>query len=183
MDAMDAVEILKAEHLAVKNSMAEIVRSVDANRKLQFAAFKRELELHDAIEREVFYPWISGNPKTYGFQGMDTETRRAVAKAMRNLENLPVESQDWFPYFKAIQGILSRQMDTEEFTVFERVGEALDPDELDELGRRMVYERHQRLASDVRPGSRRPDAAPPRLPTRSMGAMAKAREDGGSTTY
>ena len=183
MDAMDAIEILKAEHIAVKNSMAEVVRSVDANRKLLFAAFKGELELHDAIEREVFYPWISGNPKTYGFQGMDTETRRAVAKAMRNLEALPIESRDWFPYFKAIQGILGRQMATEELSVFERVTEALGADELDELGRRMVYERHQRLASDVRPGSRRPDAAPPRMPSRSMGRPSRTQDDGGSTTF
>jgi hypothetical protein len=172
MDAMDAIEILKAEHRAVKGSMAEVVRTVDGNRKSLFAAFKRELELHDAIEREVFYPMIGANPKTFGFQGMDTETRRAVAKAMRNLEALPVDSPDWFPYFKAIQGILGRQMDTEEFSVFERVKEALQPDELDELGRRMVYERHQRISSSV----------PPRLPSRSMGGPAKANADE-STTY
>jgi hypothetical protein len=183
MDAMDAIEILKAEHRAVKGSMAEIVRGVDGNRKNLFAAFKRELELHDAIEREVFYPMIATNPKTYGFQGMDTETRRAVTKALRKLEALPVDSTDWFPYFKAIQGILGRQMDTEEFSVFERVRETLGPDELDELGRRMVYERHQRISAAVRPSLGRADSSPPRLPSRSMGAASKGQTDGGSTTF
>jgi len=183
MDAMDAIEILKAEHKAVKASMAEIVRGSDGNRKILFAAFKRELELHDAIEREVFYPMISAHPRTFGFQGMDTETRRAVAKALRNLETLPADSTDWFPYFKAIQGILGRQMDAEEFSVFERVREALGPDELDQLGRRMVYERHQRISAAVQPPRGTASAAPPRLPSRSMGAAPKAQGNGGSTTF
>lgn len=94
-----------------------------------------------------------------------------------------MDSTDWFPYFNAIQGILSRQMDTEEFSVFERVREALEPDELDALGRRLVYERHQRISAAVRPSLGRADAAPQRLPTRSMGAVSKAQTDGGSTTF
>jgi len=183
MDSMDAIAILKAEHNAVKSSMVEIVRSIDANRKNLFAAFKRELELHDAIEKNVFYPAISSNPKTFGFQGMDTETRRAVAKALRNLEALPTDSTDWFPYFKAIQGILGRQMDAEEFSVFERVREALEPGELDELGRRMIQERHQRLALPAATGSTRPDAAPQRLPARSHGAPPSRPDNGGATTF
>jgi hypothetical protein len=176
MDAMDAIEILKAEHKAVKGTMVEIVRSVDGNRRILFAAFRRELELHDSIERDVFYPSINTNPKTFGVQGMDTETRRAVAKAMRNLNAMPVESPDWFPYFKAIQGILGRQMDTEEFTVFERVKDALPAQELDELGRRMVYERHQRLASAS-------GAAPQRLPSRSAESNGAEARRNGPTTY
>jgi hypothetical protein len=183
MDAMDAIEILKAEHKAVKGAMTEIVRSVDTNRRNLFAAFKRELGLHDAIEREVFYPCISANPKTFGFQGLDTETRRDVARAMKNLEKLPFDSSDWFPYFQAIQGILGRQMDTEEFSVFERVREALHSDELDELGRRMVYERHQRILIPAGAGPGRSEEAPQRRPSRSQGAGPKNAGDGGPTTY
>jgi hypothetical protein len=181
MDAMNAIEVLKAEHKAVKATMAEIVRSVDSNRKILFMAFKRELELHDAIEKGVFYPAISANPKTFGFHGMDTETRRAVTKALKNLETLPLDSKDWFPYFRAIQGILGRQMDTEEFSVFERVREVLDAEELDELGRRMIYARLERIAGGAGTGSTRTDASPPRLPARSFGAPKPGRNDGPTT--
>ena len=169
MDAMDAIEILKAEHKAVKSAMTNIVLSIRADRTGLFTAFARELERHDAIERDVFYPSIAANPKTFGFQGVDTETRRAVSIAMRNLDALPVESNDWLLYFKTIQGILRRQMDTEEFSVFERVREALHPDEWDELGCRLVHERRQRGLIAAGAGSSRADAAPQRRPTRSLG--------------
>jgi hypothetical protein len=63
-------------------------------------------------------------------------------------------------------------MDTEEFSVFERVQEALHPDDLAEVGRRMVYERHQRILLADRQGSNRRAAAPQRLPTRSPKSAA-----------
>jgi hypothetical protein len=141
---MDAIEILRAEHQAVKAKMFEILRSADADRKSLFAPFKREYELHDGIKTDVFYPAIASNPKAFGLKGMDPEARRVIANALRNLDSLPGDSKDWFPYFRAIQGILKRQIDLEDIKVFEQVREAFGPDVLEELGRRMVDERRRR---------------------------------------
>jgi hypothetical protein len=177
MDDMDAIEMLKAEHKAIKDAMAALARSASADRNGLFTAFKRDLKMHDDVEKYFFYPSINSNPKAFGFQGLDTETRRDIARAMKNLEALPFGSSDWFPYFQAIQGILKRQMDTEEFNVFERVREALTRDELEELGRRMVYERHQRVLAAAEPDSNRGDLAPQRRPSRSQEAQPKTPKE------
>jgi hypothetical protein len=141
---MDAIDLLRAEHKAVKDSMFLIGRSVDVGRKVLFTAFKREFELHDGIEADIFYPMIATNSKTFGLHGMEPEARRVVYNALRNLDALPYDSKDWFPYFRAIQGIVVRQIDQEEFKVFERVREAFGPIMLGELGRRMAHERQLR---------------------------------------
>ena len=141
---MDAIEILRVEQQALKGMMLEIAHSMDANRKNLFAPFKREFELHDGVKLDIFYPSIASNPKTAGLKAMDPEARRVVANAFRNLGALPLDSKDWFPYFRAIQGILVRQMAVEDTRVFEKVHEAFSPIILGELGRRMVDERRRR---------------------------------------
>ena len=143
---MQAIEMLKSEHKAIRRMMTEVACSGEIDRRALFPAFKRELELHDAVETSVFYPAISANPKTRGLAGMDTEARRVVAKAMKSLGSMPAGSKDWQPYFRAIKGILLRHMDDEEFGALDSIAVALSPGELDALGSRMAHER-QRLTA------------------------------------
>jgi hypothetical protein len=143
---MQAIEILKSEHQAIRRLMTEVACSAEPDRKAFFLAFKRELDLHDAVETSVFYPAISANPTTCGMAGMDMEARRVVAKAMKSLESMPAGAKDWVPYFRAIKAILFRHMEDEEFGALDSVGAALSATELAALGARMAHER-QRLTA------------------------------------
>jgi hypothetical protein len=148
---MQAIGILKSEHQSVRRLMIEVACSGEADRKRQFLVLKRELELHDAVETNIFYPAIRANPRTCGLAGMDTEARRVVAKAMKSLESMPIEAKDWLPYFRAIKGILQRHMEDEEFGSLDGVGMALSADELLALGTRMTAERQHLITGNLLP--------------------------------
>jgi len=62
---MDAIEILKSEHRKFKISMDEILRSGDSQRTGLLDAFKREIEMNNAIEEGAFYPAIHFSLNTF----------------------------------------------------------------------------------------------------------------------
>jgi len=150
---MQATKILKSEHQAMRRLMTEVACSGETGRKALFLLFKRELELHDAMETRVFYPAISANRRTCGLAGMDTEARRVVAKALKSLESMPIGAKDWLPYFRAIKGILLRHMDDEEFGALDSVEKALSVGELEVLGIQLAYERQRMIVGSLAPVS------------------------------
>lgn len=63
---MDALTLLKRDHDAVKTILQELDRTTDRGVKTReelFTKVKQELEVHEAIEEEIFYPTLKEHPK------------------------------------------------------------------------------------------------------------------------
>lgn len=64
---MDAVKLLKQDHDEVKGMLAELESTTERAEKTRtesLATLKHELEAHEAIEEEIFYPPLKEHPKT-----------------------------------------------------------------------------------------------------------------------
>lgn len=134
---MDAIEMLKAEHKGAKNAMEQILTSPPAKIKGLFETLSKELETHDRIEEQIFYPAVRSHPKASGFPAMDKKAHLEVEAALAKLGKLPVESKEWIPAFKVMQEKLLRHVADEEINFFVAIRACLTAPELNELGEKM----------------------------------------------
>jgi hemerythrin superfamily protein len=138
---MEATAMLEKDHKNAKQAMEEILKSTGAKKKQMFESLKGELELHDSIEEDIFYPALKSHPKVADFPAMDKSAHQWVEGALGQLSKLPIEDSSWDANFKAIQEKLLKHVADEEGTIFVRVREVLSADELNQLGERMLNEK------------------------------------------
>ncbi|HTB21820.1 MAG TPA: hemerythrin domain-containing protein [bacterium] len=134
---MDAVEMLKNEHRGAKSLMEQIIKSEGPQRKSLFEKLKKELEGHDKIEEEIFYPAVLSNPKSSGFPAVDKQAHQAVEAALLHLENLSIGDKDWLGAFKTMQTQLLDHIAMEETSLFVTIKTILSGPELASLGEKM----------------------------------------------
>ncbi len=138
---MNAIEILMKEHVGAKKAMEEVSKSPLEARKKIFSALKHELEAHDRIEEEIFYPAVKAHPKAGGLGTTDKAAHVAVEKALAELDQLKVEDLTWTPKFNAMRKSLLAHVADEEGRLFVAVREVLSPIELNQLGEKMAAEK------------------------------------------
>jgi hemerythrin superfamily protein len=134
---MDAIEMLKKEHKGAKALMEEIIQASGAKRKKLFETLKGELEIHDRVEEQVFYPAVKNNPNASTFPAVDKLAHETVESALAALEKLPVDDKNWLDSFKAMQKALLAHVADEETRLFVTIRTILSNDELNQVGERM----------------------------------------------
>ena len=134
---MDAIEMLKAEHKGAKNAMEQILKSPTAKIKGLFEALSKDLETHDRIEEQIFYPAVKANPKAAAFPAIDKKAHLEVEAALARLKTFSTESKEWIPAFKAMQEKLLKHVAQEETDFFVAIRTFLNSTELNELGVKM----------------------------------------------
>ncbi|HXB97212.1 MAG TPA: hemerythrin domain-containing protein [bacterium] len=140
---MDAIEILKAEHKGAKGLMEEIVKATGAKRKQLFEKLMGELETHDRIEEQVFYPAVAANPKATNLPGADKKAHEAVESILASLHTLPVEDKAWITQFTSMQKQLLAHVSDEESKYFVLIRSLLTAAELTALGEKMKAAKKQ----------------------------------------
>jgi hemerythrin superfamily protein len=145
---MNAIEMLEQDHQGAKKVMEDILISSGTKKKQLFTALMHELEVHDSIEEEIFYPAVLSNPKTASFPAQDVEAHRSVEAALARLAKLSVEDPAWTPSFSAMRSALLKHVDDEEKVFFVKIREVLSAAELDALGVKMksAKEKHLKAA-------------------------------------
>jgi len=64
---MDALSLLEQDHYKVKKMLSELESTTERGVKTRqelFSKDKQELQVHEAIEEEIFYPALKNHPKT-----------------------------------------------------------------------------------------------------------------------
>jgi iron-sulfur cluster repair protein YtfE (RIC family) len=67
--AMDALSLLKEDHDKVKKMLKDLDSTTERGVKTReqlFNKIKQELEIHEAIEEEIFYPALKGPSEDQG---------------------------------------------------------------------------------------------------------------------
>jgi hemerythrin superfamily protein len=134
---MDAIEMLKNEHKGAKALMEQIVKSEGPQRKSLFEKLKKELEGHDRIEEQVFYPAVAGSPKGSSLPAVDKRAHQVVEAALHHLEDLSVDDKAWLGDFKTMQTELLEHIAMEENSLFVTIKSILGSTELASLGEKM----------------------------------------------
>jgi hemerythrin-like domain-containing protein len=177
---MNAITLLKEDHKKVRGLLAELEsttsRGVKTRREL-LAKIAREIEVHTAIEEEIFYPAFKAagekndDQKIY-FEALE-EHRAAGELVLPDLLATDPGSECFGGRAKVLKELIEHHAGEEEKEMFPRARQLLSAQELAELGARMEQRKRELLA-----GEPTAKAAPVRLLDAVVEAISPARDPG-----
>jgi hemerythrin-like domain-containing protein len=137
---MDAIELLEDDHKKVKKLLGEADDTTERavkTRKELFSKIKKEMEVHEIIEEEIFYPALKEHPKAKEIVLEGYEEHHVVDTIMSEIESVPFDDERWGAKFKVMKENIEHHIEEEEGEMFEIAKKVFDDDEMEELGRRM----------------------------------------------
>lgn len=146
---MDAITLLKQDHEKVRQLLNKLTEEDSAETRQQLLEqIALELEVHTAIEEEIFYPAFreagqqgegsdqQGKDEKLYFEAME-EHRAAGDLVLPDLQGTQPESEKFGGRAKVLKELIEHHAQEEEKEMFPRVRKLLDKDTLEELGARM----------------------------------------------
>ena len=137
---MNALTLLKRDHTEVKKMLSDLEDTTERAEKTRtggLATLKHELEIHETIEEEIFYPALKEHPKTKDLALEGYEEHHVVDTIMGELENVEPSDETWMAKFSVMKENLEHHISEEEDEMFPKVEQVFDGEELEELGDRM----------------------------------------------
>jgi hemerythrin-like domain-containing protein len=150
---MKATTLLKKDHDTVRDLFKEYERAGDRafqTKKKLFERVRTELEIHSAIEEEIFYPAVKG---VHSEEAKDTvreaiEEHAIVKQLIEELSELDPEDEQYDAKFKVLRENVEHHADEEEDEMFSQAKKNLSDEALEDLGARMEA-RKERLKTDT----------------------------------
>ena len=149
---MDALKLLKQDHDEVKKMLSDLESTTERAEKTRtegLATLKSELEVHEAIEDEIFYPALKEHPKTKDIALEGYEEHHVVDMVMGELEGVDVTDETWAAKFAVMKENLEHHIEEEEGEMFPKAEQVFDDAELDELGERMQARKEELQAQQA----------------------------------
>jgi hemerythrin-like domain-containing protein len=137
---MDALKLLKQDHDEVKKMLTDLESTTERAEKTRtegLATLKSELEIHEAIEEEIFYPALKDHPKTKDLALEGYEEHHVVDMVMAEIEGVEPSDETWMAKFTVMKENLEHHIEEEEGEMFSQAKQVFDDEELGELGERM----------------------------------------------
>jgi DUF438 domain-containing protein len=155
---VNATKLLKQQHDEVRDLFKDYEKLEDGDRRKKLALFheiKKKLQIHAAIEEEIFYPPLR--------QARDRDARKDTAEAyeehhliktvLRDLSSLdPASGAQFDATVKVLKENVEHHADEEEDDMFSDARKVFSKDELEDYGRRLearTLELERSYASDV----------------------------------
>ncbi len=151
---MDAIQLLKKDHVTVRALLAELAATTPRGvktRKELLARIARELKVHTTIEEEIFYPAFKvagkkGDDDKMFFEAKE-EHRAAGELVLPDLLGTDPGSENFSGRAKVLKEMIEHHAKEEEKDMFPRARELLSKDELLNLGERMAARKQGLLAA------------------------------------
>jgi hemerythrin-like domain-containing protein len=137
---VDALALLKEDHDRVRKLLDEgeaTTERAEKGRTELFTKLKTELEIHERIEEEVFYPALKAHPKARELALEGYEEHHVVDQILSELEQTDPTDEQWTAKFKVAKENLEHHIEEEEGDMFKAARSAFSKEELEELGARM----------------------------------------------
>lgn len=142
---MDAIELLKSDHKKVRALLTELADTTSRATKTRselLAQINKEIEIHSAIEEEIFYPAFEAAAKTEDDRRMVPEAlaehKAAGDVTLPDLLSSDVNSDEFGGRSKVLKELIQHHADEEEKEMFPRAKELLGKEVLGELGEQMA---------------------------------------------
>ena len=143
---MNALSLLKRDHDEVKKMLATLDETTERAIKTRgetFTKLRSELDIHETIEEEIFYPALKDHPKTKDIALEGYEEHRVVDTVMGEMLGLDVSDETWTAKFTVMKENLEHHIEEEETEMFKQARQVFDEAELQELGSRMEVRKAQ----------------------------------------
>ena len=138
---MNAIVLLEEDHRKVKKMLAEgeeTTERAEVTRSQLYATLRREMETHERIEEEIFYPALKAHPKARDIVLEGYEEHHVVDEIMGELGKTDVTDETWTAKFKVMKENIEHHIEEEEGEMFSAARKAFEDDELEALGARML---------------------------------------------
>jgi hemerythrin superfamily protein len=151
---MDALKLLKADHKKVKMLFGEVEELGDranSQRSKLFQKIDQELTIHSKIEETIFYPEFrrragKGEEKEEVLEAY--EEHGIVKTLIGELENLDPKDETYKPKLSVLKELVEHHVKEEEGPMFKMARELFEPEELDEIGERIMEAKEQLGAAE-----------------------------------
>jgi hypothetical protein len=143
---MNALSLLEEDHRTVKKLMAELDSTTERGIKTReqlFSRIKHELQVHESIEEEIFYPALKEHPKAKDLVLEAYEEHHVVDMVMAEIDGVPYDDETWGAKFTVMKENVEHHIDEEEDEMFRQARQVFEPQELEELGERMQLRKDQ----------------------------------------
>ena len=152
---MNALALLEKDHAKVKELMGKLEKTTaPKEREELFGRLKANLQVHEIIEEEIFYPTLKQHPRAKDIVLEGIEEHNVVDRLMGELSAMATKSETWGPKCKVMIENIEHHIEEEEGEMFRKARQVFDRNELEELGERMTRRKTEATA-DTRAGSRR----------------------------
>lgn len=136
----NAIELLESDHEKVKKLLDrgdDTTEKAVKTRTELFADIKKEMEIHEAIEEEIFYPALKEHPKAKDVVLEGYEEHHVVDTILAELAETAVEDERWAAKFAVMKENVEHHIEEEEDDMFAKARDVFTKEELEALGRRM----------------------------------------------
>jgi hemerythrin HHE cation binding domain-containing protein len=147
---MDALQLLKADHGTVKKMLVELDSTTERGVKTReegFAKLRRELEVHEAIEEEIFYPALKEHPKAKELVLEAYEEHNVVDMVLGEIDDVAYDDETWGAKFTVLKENLEHHIEEEETEMFEQARQVFEKEELAQLGERMAARKEELMGA------------------------------------
>jgi hemerythrin-like domain-containing protein len=141
--AMNAIELLKEDHVKVKQLLEQVSGTTERAAKTRTELLKKiatELEVHTALEEEIFYPALreaGGKDELKMFHEAKEEHRAVTALVLPDLLDTEPASVEFSGRIKVLKELLEHHIEEEESEMFPDASDLLGEEELMNLGQKM----------------------------------------------
>ncbi len=147
---MNALKLLEEDHKKVKKLMGEIEPTTERGVKTReelFTKLRGELEVHEAIEEEIFYPALKEHPKAKDLVLEAYEEHNVVDMVMGEIEDVAYDDETWGAKFTVLKENLEHHIEEEESDMWKQARAVFDDDELNKLGDRMSARKQELMGA------------------------------------
>ena len=137
---MDAIKLLKDDHDKAKKMLQQLEETTERavkTREEVFTKLKAELEVHEAIEEEIFYPALKQHAEAKEIVLEAYEEHDVVNIVMSEIEQTPFEDETWSAKFSVMKENLEHHIEEEEGEMFKQARDVFDKETLEQLGEQM----------------------------------------------
>ena len=140
---MNSLTLLRKDHQEVKDLLKQASDADTAQKQKLFEQIKSELQVHEAIEEEIFYPALKEHPKTKELALEAYEEHHVVDQVISELDTLSPDDETWEAKFSVMEENLKHHINEEEREMFEQAQKVFSDEELEELGEQMLRRKEQ----------------------------------------
>jgi hemerythrin superfamily protein len=148
---MKATDFLKRQHREVEKLFAQILKTDDADERADLAGeIAAKLEVHTAIEEEIFYPAYRDGAETKKVEDAVLEAyeeHHVVKLVLGELPQLDCEAENFEAKLTVLKELIEHHVEEEEGTMFPDAEKKLGKGRIEELGDEL-RERASALGAD-----------------------------------
>jgi hemerythrin-like domain-containing protein len=147
---MDALSLLEQDHKAVRKLLEDIDATTERAVKTRgdlIEKLRGDLEAHESIEEEIFYPALKEHPKARDITLEGYEEHHVVDTVMAEIMALSPNDEVWTAKFTVMKENLEHHIEEEEGDMFKIARQVFEEGELNELGARMDARKREILAA------------------------------------